>query len=82
MLRNILKINQYDRCVPLPIIPGVKPPWITESGGVASEHPVASKLGVDVLSLGGNAIDATITTSLALALTQPHLGGLGGDFFA
>ncbi|BDR90940.1 gamma-glutamyltransferase family protein [Vulcanisaeta souniana] len=68
--------------MPLPIIPGVKPPWITESGGVASEHPVASKLGVDVLSLGGNAIDATITTSLALALTQPHLGGLGGDFFA
>ncbi|ADY01128.1 Gamma-glutamyltransferase [Vulcanisaeta moutnovskia 768-28] len=66
----------------LPIIPGIKPPWITELGGVASEHPLASKLGVDVLSLGGNAIDAAITTSLALALTQPHLGGLGGDFFA
>jgi len=60
----------------------VKPPWITELGGVSSEHPVASRLGVDVLNLGGNAIDAAITTSLALALTQPHLGGLGGDFFA
>ncbi len=52
-------------------------------GGVASEHPpVASRLGLDVLNLGGNAVDAAITTSLALALTQPHLGGLGGDFFA
>ncbi len=61
---------------------GVKPPWITELGGVASEHPTASRLGVDVLNLGGNAIDAAVTTSLALALTQPHLGGLGGDFFA
>lgn len=61
---------------------GVKSPWITELGGVASEHPVASRLGVDVLNLGGNAVDAAVTTSLALALTQPHLGGLGGDFFA
>ena len=68
--------------MPLPITGGVKPPWITELGGVASEHPVASRLGVDVLNLGGNAIDAAVTTSLALALTQPHLGGLGGDFFA
>ncbi|MCG2892051.1 MAG: gamma-glutamyltransferase family protein [Vulcanisaeta sp.] len=59
-----------------------KPPWVTELGGVASEHPVASRLGVDVLNLGGNAVDAAVTTSLALALTQPHLGGLGGDFFA
>ncbi|GAB6945949.1 hypothetical protein JCM16161A_00790 [Vulcanisaeta sp. JCM 16161] len=68
--------------MPLPIMGGVKSPWITELGGVASEHPVASRLGVDVLNLGGNAVDAAVTTSLALALTQPHLGGLGGDFFA
>ncbi|WP_069807376.1 gamma-glutamyltransferase family protein [Vulcanisaeta thermophila] len=61
---------------------GTKPPVITEIGGVASEHAAASKLGVDVLSMGGNAIDAAVTTSLALAVTQPHLGGLGSDFFA
>ncbi|MGC8542635.1 MAG: gamma-glutamyltransferase family protein [Vulcanisaeta sp.] len=66
----------------LPIYSGTKPPWVTELGGVASEHPTASRLGVDILNLGGNAIDAAVTTSLALALTQPHLGGLGGDFFA
>ncbi|WP_252900836.1 hypothetical protein [Vulcanisaeta sp. JCM 14467] len=54
--------------MPLPITGGVKPPWITELGGVASEHPVASRLGVDVLNLGGNAIDAAVTISLALAL--------------
>ncbi len=66
----------------LPIYSGTKPPWVTELGGVASEHPTASRLGVDILNLGGNAIDAAVTTSLTLALTQPHLGGLGGDFFA
>lgn len=51
-------------------------------GGVSSEHPMASVAGMKVLSSGGNAIDATVATSLSLAVTQPHLGSLGSDFFA
>jgi len=51
-------------------------------GGVSSEHPMASIAGMKVLSNGGNAIDATVATSLSLAVTQPHLGSLGSDFFA
>ena len=51
-------------------------------GGVASEDYVASSVGAWVLSRGGNAIDAAVAVSLALAVTIPHLGGIGGDYFA
>ncbi|MFX1597693.1 MAG: gamma-glutamyltransferase [Promethearchaeota archaeon] len=60
----------------------LKAPFMGTSGGVSSEHPMASIAGMKVLSSGGNAVDATIATSLSLAVTQPHLGSLGSDFFA
>ncbi|ABW02098.1 gamma-glutamyltransferase family protein [Caldivirga maquilingensis] len=59
-----------------------KTPWVSKLGGVASEHPVSSGVGVNVLKLGGNAVDAAVAVSLALAVTQPHLGGLGSDLVA
>ena len=58
-----------------------KQPFYSLSGVVASEHPLASLLGSQILERG-NAIDAAVVTSLTLATTLPHLGGLGGDFFA
>ena len=48
---------------------------------VASEHPLASLAGYDVLRNGGNAFDAAVATSFTLSVTMHHLGGLGGDFF-
>jgi len=52
------------------------------NGVVATEHPLASLAGLRVLMRKGNAIDATIASSFALTVLQPHLGGLGSDFFA
>jgi len=52
-----------------------------EHAAVASEQPIASKIGCDVLKRGGNAFDAAVATSYALAVTFHPAGSLGGDFF-
>lgn len=49
---------------------------------VASSHSLSTRAGMKMLELGGNAYDAAIATSAALTVVQPHLNGLGGDFFA
>ncbi len=54
---------------------------IGEQAAVASEQPLASMVGYDVLRKGGNAFDAAAATSFALAVTFHPAGGMGGDFF-
>lgn len=49
-----------------------------ENGVVATDHPLATQVGVDVLENGGNAFDAAAAVQFALNVTQPHLSGIGG----
>ena len=51
------------------------------NGMVASSSEIASQVGVDILKKGGNAIDASIATAFALALTHPSAGNIGGGGF-
>lgn len=49
---------------------------------IVSENPIATLVGYDILKKGGNAIDAAASIAFTLSVTLPHLGGIGGDFFA
>lgn len=52
-----------------------------KNGAVVTAHPEASKVGVEILKKGGNAIDASIAVQFALAVVYPNAGNIGGGGF-
>jgi gamma-glutamyltranspeptidase/glutathione hydrolase len=56
-------------------------PVAAENGMVVSAQHLATKIGVDVLKRGGNAIDSAVAVGYALAVVYPAAGNLGGGGF-
>ena len=56
-------------------------PVEARNGMVASEQELATKIGVDILKAGGNAIDAAVAVGFALAVALPNAGNIGGGGF-
>src|SRR5215212_6822231 len=57
-------------------------PVVARHGMVATSHPLAAEIGVEILKSGGNAVDAAIATNAAMGLMEPMACGIGGDLFA
>lgn len=69
----------FAQLVPFPY--SIEKLAVADTAMVVSAHPLATKVGVEVLKQGGNAIDAAVAVQFALAVVYPQAGNIGGGGF-
>jgi gamma-glutamyltranspeptidase/glutathione hydrolase len=80
-LRSALLVAAALACAPLASLAASVAPVAAQNAMVVTAQHLATKVGVDVLKRGGNAVDAAVAVGYALAVVYPAAGNLGGGGF-
>ncbi|MBN8679822.1 MAG: gamma-glutamyltransferase [Chitinophagales bacterium] len=75
----LLPFSGYAQLVPFPY--QINKEVTADTAVVVTAHPLATKVGLDILKKGGNAIDAAVAVQFALAVVYPQAGNIGGGGF-
>jgi len=70
---------QAQAYIPFPYV--IEKETVADSAAVVTAHPLATRVGLEILRRGGNAVDAAVAVQFALAVVYPQAGNIGGGGF-
>ena len=80
-MKIIITLLTYSFLNLLPFNTMAQTGLVTSKAMIVSAREEASKIGIEIMQKGGNAFDAMVATELALAVSYPYAGNIGGGGF-
>ncbi len=81
LISVLVLLNAYNHNKAVSLLRIEKEGLIAKNGIVTTANPLATKIGLNILKMGGNAYDAAVAVQFSLAVVYPQAGNIGGGGF-